>query len=160
MKHKSTVSFAGLRQKIAAAPEAKAAYNDGRNSNARDVPASEPSHNIAGALRTVLNILDAWEVSLEDRLMLLGCTRMTYDRWVNTRELGEASDDTVERLSYLLGIWKALQILFPDPRIANTWIHRPNTAPEFLGAPPLRILAHGQVEDLRRVRRFLDGWLS
>ena len=116
--------------------------------------------DLSGALRTALNILDAWKVSPSDRLALLGCDQETYDRWVRTRELGECFPDTLERLSYLLGIWKALNTLFPDPAAANTWIHRPNTAPEFKGSTPLATMIKGRIEGLSLVRSFLDGWCS
>lgn len=118
------------------------------------------SEDLSGALRTVLNILDAWKVSTKDRLALLGCDQDTYDRWVRTRKLGEHLPDTLERLSYLLGIWKALNTLFPDPTAANTWVHRPNSAPEFKGDTPLAAMITGRIEGLSLVRTFLDGWCS
>ena len=116
--------------------------------------------DLSGALRTVLNILDAWNVSQEDRLALLGCDRATYNRWLETHQIGELIPGTLERLSYILGIWRALQALFPDPAIANTWVHRPNGSPVFGGQTPLAVMAQGKIEDLSRVRRFLDGWLN
>lgn len=117
-----------------------------------------PPRDLSGALRTVLNILDAWEVSIPDRLKLLGCDLGTYHRWTNTRKLGDIYPDTLERLSYLLGIWKALKILFPDSAVADSWIHRANDAPEFNGQTPLVIMKLGHVEGLSRVRRYLDNW--
>lgn len=119
-----------------------------------------PPKDLSGALRTVLNILDAWDISTQDRLALLGCSQGTYDRWVEMRELWELRPDTLDRLSYILGIWKALQTMFPDPAAANTWIHRPNTDPLFGGQAPLAFMAKGQIECLSRVRRFLDGWCN
>lgn len=114
--------------------------------------------DLSGALRTVLNILDAWKVAPQDRLALLGCDQETYDRWIRTRQLGEIPSGTLERLSYVLGIWKALKTLFPDPLVADTWVHRPNSAPEFNGSTPLAIMLRGQIEDLSLVRNFLDAW--
>jgi len=114
--------------------------------------------NLSGALRTVLNILDAWDVPLAARLKMLGCSKSTYFRWLQTRELGDTSRDTLERLSYILGIWKALGILFAQPEMARAWVHRPNADPIFGGAPPLERMSAGQVADLYRVRHFLDGW--
>jgi hypothetical protein len=114
--------------------------------------------NLSGALRTTLNILDAWGISQSDRLALLGCDVETYGRWVRTGQLGAVSPETLERLSYLLGIWKALQVLFPDPAAANTWIHRPNTSAVFSGEAPLSTMVRGKVADLARVRSFLDSW--
>lgn len=116
--------------------------------------------DLSGALRTVLNILDRWDVPLCNRLSLLGCDQDSYDRWLGTGELRAVSQETITRLSYLLGIWKALKTLFPDEAAADTWIHRPNAASQFGGQTPLAVMAQGPIENLARVRRFLDGWCS
>lgn len=116
--------------------------------------------DLSGALRTVLNILDAWHISPQDRILLLGCDQDTYNRWINTRQLGEILPDTLERLSYILGIWKALQVLHPNSAATNTWVHRPNSAPEFNGETPLSVMARGQLAGLSRVRRHLDAWCN
>lgn len=121
--------------------------------------AMEPK-DLSGALRTVLNILDAWHVSQKDRLAVLGCDQETYTRWFETRQLGKTSPDTLDRLSYILGIYSAVQTLFPDTANADTWVHRPNGSPEFGGQTPLAVMTQGNIEDLARVRRFLDSWLN
>ena len=56
--------------------------------------------------------------------------------------------DTLERLSYLLGIYKALQILLPDPHAADEWVRKPNTAPPFGGSSALERMSSGQVADI------------
>ena len=116
--------------------------------------------DLSGALRTVLNILDAWKISENDRLALLGCDQETYNQWVNLRELGRPLPDTLERLSYILGIWEALKVLFPDPAAADTWVHRPNSGSLFSGQTPLALMTTGKIEDLSHVRRFLDSWCN
>ena len=119
----------------------------------------EPSE-LSGALRTVLDILDAWEIPVQDRLPLLGCDQRTYDRWVETRVLLDVNPDTLERLSYILGIWKALHTLLPEAVAANTWIKRPNKSGTFRGQPPLAIMVAGGTNGLALVRRYLDGWIG
>ena len=69
--------------------------------------------------------------------------------------------DVLERVSYVLGIYKALQILLPDERAADAWVHQPNTAPLFAGRPALDRMLSGNVADLFVVRSYLDaqrGW--
>ncbi len=70
--------------------------------------------------------------------------------------------DTLERISYVLGIYKALQILIPDPRSADVWIKKPNGAPLFNGKSALARMLTGNVSDLYVVRQYLDaqrgGW--
>src|ERR1700728_997936 len=65
--------------------------------------------------------------------------------------------DTLERLSYLLGIYKALQLLLPDTQAADEWIRRPNDAPLFGGKSALDRMLSGNVADLFTVRQYLDA---
>ena len=70
--------------------------------------------------------------------------------------------DALERISYLLGIFKALHILLPDEEAADAWVRKPNTAPLFAGTSALERMMSGQVSDLYVVRQYLDaqrgGW--
>ena len=68
--------------------------------------------------------------------------------------------DTLERISYVLGIYRALQILLPDPERADVWVRRPNDAPLFGGASALDRMLGGQVADLFVVRQYLDAELG
>jgi hypothetical protein len=114
---------------------------------------------ITPALRTVFNILQAWEVKVKHFGVLLGVSQPTMHRWkANPAAAATAnSRDLEERLSYILGIYKALQILLPDPRSADSWVNRPNTAAIFAGRTPLERILGGKVADLYEVRRWLDG---
>jgi predicted secreted protein len=69
--------------------------------------------------------------------------------------------DTLERISYVLGIYKALRILIPNEKSANEWVHKSNAAALFNGSSALQKLMNGRVIDLADVRRYLDaerGW--
>lgn len=95
-------------------------------------------------------------------MTLLGVTaRSTFFKWKKNSDV-ELSRDTLERISYLLGIYKALQILLPDPHAADAWVRRPNQAPVFGGRSALERMLSGHVADLFVVRRYLDaqrgGW--
>ncbi len=95
-------------------------------------------------------------------MTLLGVTaRSTFFKWKKNADV-ELSRDTLERISYLLGIYKALQILLPDPHAADAWVRRPNQAPVFGGRSALERMLSGHVADLFVVRRYLDaqrgGW--
>jgi hypothetical protein len=125
----------------------------------RTAPVSFDRSHIVPALRTVFNILDAWGVKVKDWGSLLGVSQPTIFRWkANPALAGKAnSRDLAERLSYILGIYKALQILLPDPRVADGWVQRPNSASLFSGLTPMQRLLAGNVADLYEVRRWLDG---
>ena len=66
--------------------------------------------------------------------------------------------DQRERISYLLGIYKALRILFADSEQAMTWINRENSLSPFNGKTPREYLMEGSIVRLAEVRRFLDFW--
>ena len=87
--------------------------------------------------------------------------RSTYFLWKRTGA-GQLSRDTLERVSYVLGIYKALQILLPQAEAADTWVRKPNAAPLFDGRSALDRMLSGNVADLYVVRQYLDaqrgGW--
>lgn len=116
----------------------------------------------APVLRTVFRILDLWGLTNKEQIKLLGSpAKSTYYCWKH----GDAmtlSHDTLERLSYILGIYSALQLLLPQPTAADAWIKKSNTAPLFAGRSALERMLSGQVADLFLVRQYLDaqrgGW--
>jgi hypothetical protein len=63
----------------------------------------------------------------------------------------------LERISYVLGIYKALQILLPDATRADAWVRQPNTATPFGGRSALERMLGGNVGDLYAVREYLDA---
>jgi uncharacterized protein (DUF2384 family) len=114
------------------------------------------------ALRTFFRIAELWGLSTDEQMVLLGVTaRSTFFKWKKAADT-MLPKDTLERISYVLGIYKALQILLPDEKAADDWIKRPNTAPLFAGRSALERMLSGQVADLFVVRQYLDaqrgGW--
>lgn len=117
-----------------------------------------PRRDLAGpALRAFFNITRLWGLTAEQERVLLGSPgRSTFFRWKRDLD-GALPRDALERISYLLGIWKSLQVLFADPAQADAWIKRPNDAPLFGGASALERMLGGQVADLFVVRQYLDA---
>jgi hypothetical protein len=114
------------------------------------------------ALKAFFGIAQLWNLSAREQMTLLGLSaRSTFYKWQKDPQV-ELPRDTLERLSYILGIYKALQILLPDEQAADRWIRKPNTAPIFGGRSALDQMLSGQVADLYRVRQYLDaergGW--
>ncbi|MBC7941995.1 MAG: DUF2384 domain-containing protein [Chitinophagaceae bacterium] len=118
----------------------------------------------AAGLRAFAGIAQAWKLSVDEQLALLGQPpRSTFFAWRKQPERAAVPRDTLERLSNLLGIYKSLQILLPDPDAADAWVRQPNTAPPFGGGTALARMLAGNVSDLNLVRRYLDsmrggGW--
>ncbi|BEU23479.1 MULTISPECIES: MbcA/ParS/Xre antitoxin family protein [Paraburkholderia] len=128
-------------------------------------PPAEPSmaDMSAAGLRAFFNIARDWELSAEEQIILLGSPgRSTFFKWKNAPQTARLGRDTLERLSLLLGIYKALQILLPQPAAADTWVKRPNSAPPFGGRRALDRMLAGNISDLVAVRQYLDamrgGW--
>jgi Protein of unknown function (DUF2384) len=110
------------------------------------------------ALRTFFNIMNVWQLSAEQAMTLLGLdSRSTYFKWKKNPESAKLSPDKLERLSYIFGIYKALQILLPNADSADSWIKRPNSALPFQGKSALERMLAGRVADLYVVRQYLDG---
>jgi hypothetical protein len=112
----------------------------------------------AGAgLRAFTRIAELWHLSVAEQLALLGISsRSTYFKWRKESQ-PKLPRDTLERLSYLMGIYKALQLLLPNERAADQWIRRPNDAPLFGGKSALERMLSGNVADLYIVRQYLDA---
>lgn len=113
--------------------------------------------DISGAVSTALNILERWQVSPAEQQVILGISRRTWFNW-RTRPPAQVDTDKLERISYVLGIWKALRQLFPSEQGWERWPWLPNSAGLFAGRKPIELMAGGQVADLYRVRAWLDGW--
>lgn len=121
----------------------------------------DPKTHSAPALKAFFKLADRWDLSVEERLKLLGSpARSTFFNWKKGQ--GHLSLDTLERISYMIGIFKALHVLLSDEDAADAWIKKPNTAPLFGGKSALDRMLSGHVSDLFVVRQYLDaqrgGW--
>ncbi len=129
-------------------------------------PQRQPSLDqmAAAGLRAFARIAELWQLSVEEQLKLLGePPRSTYFLWRRHPERAKLPRDVLERISNVLGIYKALAILLPDEKAADGWIRKPNAAPIFGGRSALDRMLAGNVSDLNFVRRYLDaarggGW--
>ena len=112
-------------------------------------------------LRAFFHIAELWKLTTDEQMVLLGqATRSTFFNWKKV-QAPTLPPDTLERISYILGIYKALQILLPNETAADEWVKRPNTAPLFGGRSALDRMLSGHVVDLFVVRQYLDaqsGW--
>jgi hypothetical protein len=113
------------------------------------------------ALCAIFRLVDLWGLTMEEVRVLLGQpSRARLYNWKAGKIRG-LPHDTLRRISYLLGIHKALQILYSEPALADAWIRRSNAA--FGGQSALERMFAGDVSDLAAVRAHLDaargGWV-
>lgn len=107
--------------------------------------------------RVVAQLLERWKLSAVDQATLLGLSassRSTLARYRRGEPLAD-SPDLIARAGHLLGIHKALRIIFPhDRELAYRWVSAPNR--RFGGEPPLAIMRRHGYEGILAVRRYLD----
>lgn len=121
---------------------------------------TNPARTADAALRAFFNIARDWKLNAEQAMTLLGFderTRSTYFKWKREPESARLTKEKLERLSYIFGIYKNLQILLPKVDSADGWIHRPNNATPFGGRSALDRMLSGNVADLYVVRQYLDA---
>jgi hypothetical protein len=107
------------------------------------------------ALRTFFRIADAWELKEQEQMRILGLdSRSTFQSWKRGAVAG-IPKDALERISYVMGIYKGLQILLP--KTANDWVRKPNKASIFGGRPAVERMTSGNVADLYVVRQYIDA---
>ncbi len=109
------------------------------------------------ALKSVLNILDKWECTTEEKITLLGLKRSTYFNYSKAPESANIDINLLERLSYILNIHAALRILFTNPDSVYQWVRKPNKAPLFNNQTALDKMLSGYVSDLSDVSRYLNA---
>ncbi len=123
-------------------------------------PAVNESEISRVAVKLFFGIADEWDLTDKQRCTLAGLgTRTTLHNWQRKLETGtpiKLSKDTLERLSYLAGVYKGIQVLFSDPSQWKNWVRKPNR--DFGGQSALDRMLAGRVVDLVDVRRYLDGW--
>jgi hypothetical protein len=123
------------------------------------VPAPITDDEAAAMFRAALNLFRRWGLTDDEAATLLDLPVRTYRRW-KAGEIGRIDRDGKARLSNLIGIHKALRIIFREPQRGYAWIRKANEA--FAGRSAAEIMLGGELTDLMRVRHYLDaergGW--
>jgi len=110
-----------------------------------------------GSLNGLFRIARQWGLKpVEQRVLLGDLPQTTFNRYQKLPEV-QLSRDLLERVSYVLGIYKALHILFQDSAQADGWLRRPNQVFPFNGNSALEYLLQGSLTRLAEVRAYLDA---
>ena len=107
------------------------------------------------ALKGFFKIMELWGAGNSEARNILGSppTRTFYE-W-KKKPPARLPEDTLRRIGYVAGIWKALQIVYSKPELADSWVSRKNDF--FGGQTPLQRMAAGDVTDLAAVRAYIDA---
>jgi hypothetical protein len=109
------------------------------------------------ALRAFFAIMTHWDVRDEDaRALLGGVSNGPYYQWKREPNNKRLDADVLTRISYLIGIFKALNILYGE-KLADEWVRLPNSNRLFGGLTPLVFMARGGIPALQTLRRLLDA---
>lgn len=107
------------------------------------------------ALEGFFRIMALWGAERTQMRRILGSPpERTFYAW-KAGKARRVPEDTVRRIGYVAGIYKALQILYSDPSQADQWVRKPNR--HFGDQTPLERMAAGDVTDLAAVRAYLDA---
>jgi hypothetical protein len=118
-------------------------------------PASLEDVDRRAAMQGAFHIMRAWGVNNEQVRVLLGApAKSTFFAW-QRGDVKRVPADVLRRIGYIAGIYKALQIIYSDADLADTWVNRPNRA--FGEQTPLERMCAGDITDLAAVRSYLDA---
>jgi hypothetical protein len=122
-----------------------------------DLSSTEERRRLSpAALRAFFNIMDRWQVRDEDARQLMGgISNGTYYQ-LKQSPSRTLEQDRLLRVSYLIGVFKSLNILY-GIRLADNWMRLPNTNPLFAGRTPLDYILHGGTPAMAIVRQLLDA---
>ena len=118
------------------------------------IAAPSEAAQIRVGLRKFFAVSEEWGLNTTQQRALLGNPgKSTFFNWRDTPP-NQLAEDRLARLSYLVGIDRALRDLFP-PAAVTEWLHTPNANPMFNGEAPIQYMQRGLVQ-LADVRRYLD----
>jgi uncharacterized protein (DUF2384 family) len=108
------------------------------------------------AIKGLTRIAAHWHLRDDDARILLGGMSNGSFYTLKSRGSRTLDEDQLTRVSLLVGIYKALNILY-SPKLADSWMTLPNTNPMFAGDTPLNYVKKGGIPALLRVRQLLDA---
>lgn len=109
-----------------------------------------------GAVWAFFNIMEKWRIpDARARALLGGISNGAF----YTLKKGKGAvldEDRIRRISYLVGIFKALNILYSE-ELADKWVILANKNRIFAGETALDYMLRGGLPALQTVRRLLDA---
>lgn len=127
--------------------------------NAADLSnATERERLSPSGIRLFLNICKKWGLNeQQSRALLGGIASSTFHAWKTDARGKKLDQDTLTRISLVIGIFKALNNYFGTPW-ADRWVTLGNRGPMFAGAAPIEYMIRQGQPGMVQVRRMLDSW--
>jgi len=110
----------------------------------------------APAIKAFFKMARCWKLRDEDARQFLGGISNGAFYHLKGGTARKLDQDKLTRVSILVGIFKALNILY-SKKLADAWIGLPNTNPIFGGITPLAYMIRGGMPAMMRVRQLLDA---
>lgn len=109
------------------------------------------------AVDAMVRLAEIWRLTSAEVCALLGdVSERTWFRMKKGGWSGALSQDTLTRISALLGIFKGLRLLFSEP-LSDEWVRLPNKGPLYGGRRPLEAMIEGGIPKMLEVRRHIDA---
>ena len=123
-----------------------------------DFTSKQERERLSGAaLKAFFNIVQRWSIRDEDaRELLGGVSNGPYYQMKKSQEGRILSADELFRISYLIGIFKALNTLHGQP-VADRWVRLENSNRIFGGQTPLQYMKKGGQHAMEIVRELLES---
>jgi hypothetical protein len=133
----------------------------------RDPGAPAPSPNLANAdtrdrltpaaVDGIVRLSEIWRLTSAETCALLGdVSERTWFRMKKGDWTGTLSQDTLTRVSAVVGLFKGLRLLFSEP-LCDEWVRLPNNGPLYRGRRPLDAMIEGGIPMMLEVRRHIDA---
>jgi hypothetical protein len=120
--------------------------------------AAERERLSASAIKAFVKITAKWELNeVQSRGLLGGIASSTFHAWKTEPRGKKLDQDTLMRISLVIGIYKALNIYFGKPW-ADRWVTLGNRGSLFAGQPPVDYMLRQGQPGMLQVRRMLDTW--
>jgi hypothetical protein len=145
-----------IPQVLPAAPDVAPGY---KFDKAADLThAAERERLSPTAIRAFIKICDKWGLTeTQTRALLGGIASSTFHAWKADPDEQRLSQDTLIRISLVIGIYKALHIYF-SKAWADRWVRLGNRGALFAGRAPIDFMIRQGQPGMMEVRRMLDAW--
>jgi hypothetical protein len=124
-----------------------------------DLTNSKIREKLSGtAIKAFVKVAGKWGLTeSQTRGLLGGIASSTFHAWKSEPNKQKLTQDTLLRISLVIGIYKALHIYFGE-RWADRWVTLGNRGPLFAGAAPIEYMIRQGQPGMFQVRRMLDSW--